>query len=145
MVRFGPPIQPDPTNPSLPGIDSPPPLTTGAVTRRDSWPSREAAYASFAANAFFSTWDPRVLQRYVERGLVDAEDGGVRLGMPPLQEALAFAGTDGSGAVWDQLPNLEPRVAVRWVVPGKPDHPEIGGPDATQERVWRRPCQLVEC
>jgi pimeloyl-ACP methyl ester carboxylesterase len=37
--------------------------------RRDKWPSRAAAAASFRRNAFYRTWDPRVLDRWIEHGL----------------------------------------------------------------------------
>ncbi|KAK3692488.1 Alpha/beta hydrolase family-domain-containing protein [Podospora appendiculata] len=38
--------------------------------RRDLWPSRAAAEASFLKNAFYSTWDPRVLALWNKHGLV---------------------------------------------------------------------------
>jgi hypothetical protein len=37
--------------------------------RRDLWPSREAAIASFKKNKFFQAWDPRVLECWIEHGL----------------------------------------------------------------------------
>ncbi|KAJ7272024.1 Alpha/beta hydrolase family-domain-containing protein [Mycena haematopus] len=114
-------------------------LLDGAVARRDTWPSREDAHKTLAANPFFAAWDPRVLDAYVAHGLVEAPDGSVRLAMPGIQEALAFEGTSSSAPVWDLLPTLEERIPLRWVVPGRPGEPEIGGPNATQERVWRRP------
>ncbi|KAJ6630584.1 Alpha/Beta hydrolase protein [Mycena sp. CBHHK59/15] len=106
-----------------------PSLLAGAVARRETWASREEAHASFATNPFFAAWDPRVLTLYVAHGLSPAPGGGVQLAMPGVQEAL----------VWDMLPELEERIELRWVVPGKPGEPELGGPGATQERVWRRP------
>ncbi|KAJ7444876.1 Alpha/beta hydrolase family-domain-containing protein [Mycena latifolia] len=134
-------------DPVIVRFDTPSPsptLADGAVARRASWPSREAAHAALAANPFFRAWDARVLAAYVAHGIVPAPGGsGVRLAMPPLQEALAFAGTMSSAAVWDLLPALEPRVPLRWVVPGRPGEPEIGGPGTTQERVWRRPVNSV--
>ncbi|KAJ7724481.1 Alpha/beta hydrolase family-domain-containing protein [Mycena maculata] len=133
LVRFGPAINPkDPNGPALIG---------GAISRRDSWASREEAAASFAASPFFAAWDPRVLAAYVAHGLtpVSASSSAVRLAMPPLQEALVFAGTPTSGRAWDMLPGLDARIPLRWVVPGKAGEPEIGGPGGTQERVWRRP------
>ncbi|KAJ7510100.1 hypothetical protein B0H11DRAFT_1701978 [Mycena galericulata] len=132
IVRSGPLIDPRSTSP---------PFIAGAVVRRDTWASREDAHASFAASPFFGAWDPRVLAAYVAHALVASpgSDRRVQLAMPPLQEALVFAGTPSSGPVWDMLPTLDPRVPLRWVVPGKPDHPEIGGLHATRERVWRRP------
>ncbi|KAF7338103.1 AB hydrolase-1 domain-containing protein [Mycena venus] len=131
ICRFGTPDH-DPRRPE-------PSFKAGAVSRRDTWPSREEAHKVLAANPFFAAWDPRVLDAYVAHGLVASPGGAVRLAMPPLQEALAFAGTSSGAPVWDMLPTLEERIPLRWVVPGWPGEPEIGGPDATQERVWRRP------
>ncbi|KAF7363653.1 AB hydrolase-1 domain-containing protein [Mycena sanguinolenta] len=126
--RFGTPTQ----DPNTMFLD-------GAVARRDTWPSREIAHKTFAANPFFAAWDPRVLDAYVAHGLVEAPDGSVQLAMPGLQEALVFEGTPSGAPVWDMLPTLDERIPLRWVVPGQPGEPEIGGPGATQERVWRRP------
>lgn len=37
--------------------------------RRDLWPSRQAAEASFRKSPFYRTWDPRVLDRWTEHGI----------------------------------------------------------------------------
>ncbi|KAK4463858.1 Alpha/beta hydrolase family-domain-containing protein [Cladorrhinum samala] len=39
--------------------------------RRDFWPSREDAVAAFRKNKFYSTWDPRVFDKWCEYGLRD--------------------------------------------------------------------------
>jgi pimeloyl-ACP methyl ester carboxylesterase len=39
--------------------------------RRDLWPSRADAVASFARSPFYATWDPRVLERWNNHGLRD--------------------------------------------------------------------------
>ncbi|KAF2156110.1 alpha/beta-hydrolase [Myriangium duriaei CBS 260.36] len=39
--------------------------------RRDLWPSRAAAKTAFAKSKFYQTWDPRVLERWMEHGLRD--------------------------------------------------------------------------
>ncbi|KAJ7775117.1 Alpha/beta hydrolase family-domain-containing protein [Mycena metata] len=129
IIRFGAPTAPR----------NAPSLMHGAVARRDSWPSREAAHTALASNPFFASWDPRVLDAYVNSGLVDVPGGGVRLAMPPLQEGLAFQGTASGAPVWDMLPTLEERIPLRWVLPGKAGESEIGEAGSTQERVWRRP------
>ncbi|KAF7304966.1 AB hydrolase-1 domain-containing protein [Mycena kentingensis (nom. inval.)] len=128
------------SNPSSPVGQ--PTLAEGALARRDTWPSREAALASFKANRFFASWDPRVLDAYVAHGIVPDATGtgtGVCLAMPPLQESLVFNATYMSGTVWDLVRTLDPRIPIRYVVPGLPGAPEIGGPGTTQERVWLRP------
>lgn len=45
----------------LPAISSTP--------RRDIWPSRDAAAERFRGSKFFQSWDPRVLDRWIEHGL----------------------------------------------------------------------------
>ncbi|KAI8654491.1 AB hydrolase-1 domain-containing protein [Fusarium keratoplasticum] len=40
-----------------------------SLNRRDVWPSREEAAKSFGQSPFYRTWDPRVLQRWIEHGL----------------------------------------------------------------------------
>jgi hypothetical protein len=120
-------------------------------------PFREEAHATLATNPFFAAWDPRALAAYVGHGLVAMPGSGVTLAMPSIQEALTFEATKTSAPVWDLLPTLEERIPLRWVVPGRPGEPEcvlcsilfrstfyiisgsLGGPGATQERVWRRP------
>lgn len=43
--------------------------------RRDIWPSRSAAAESFSRSPFYKTWDPRVLDRWVQFGLRDLPSG----------------------------------------------------------------------
>lgn len=40
-----------------------------STNRRDRWPSREAAKAAFKRSKFYQTWDPRVLEKWIEHGL----------------------------------------------------------------------------
>ncbi|KAK4093159.1 hypothetical protein Purlil1_2316 [Purpureocillium lilacinum] len=42
-----------------------------SVNRRDVWPSRADAAASFRRSKFYQAWDPRVLDRWIEFGLRD--------------------------------------------------------------------------
>ncbi|KAK5134116.1 hypothetical protein LTR08_006891 [Meristemomyces frigidus] len=42
-----------------------------STNRRDRWPSRKAAEASFKRSKFYQTWDPRVLDLWLEHGLRD--------------------------------------------------------------------------
>ncbi|BGP40437.1 hypothetical protein JCM10449v2_004399 [Rhodotorula kratochvilovae] len=64
-------------------------LTTGALMRRETWKTREEARAAFLKKPFFQAWDPRVLEGYIEHGLVDVE-GGVALKVTARNEALTF-------------------------------------------------------
>ncbi|PNY23340.1 Uncharacterized protein TCAP_06722, partial [Tolypocladium capitatum] len=73
-------------------------LTTGppglSINRRDVWPSRKAAAESFQRSKFYRTWDPRVLDRWVEHGLRgvsgDDEDGEVTLATTRHQEVFTY-------------------------------------------------------
>ncbi|KAL6703180.1 hypothetical protein ACN47E_010109 [Coniothyrium glycines] len=42
-----------------------------SARRRERWPSREEALKSFKKSKFYQTWDPRVLDRWVQHGLRD--------------------------------------------------------------------------
>ncbi|TKA67520.1 hypothetical protein B0A55_10140 [Friedmanniomyces simplex] len=39
--------------------------------RRDVWPSRQVAARKFASSKFYQSWDPRVLDRWIQHGLRD--------------------------------------------------------------------------
>ncbi len=86
--------------------------------------NREEALASFQKNPFFNSWDPEVLKIYVECGLHDTEDSDGRpvtqLKMPGIQEAIVFAATLTQFEVHERMKNLDERIELRWVVPGKP-------------------------
>ncbi|EPQ51881.1 hypothetical protein GLOTRDRAFT_80888 [Gloeophyllum trabeum ATCC 11539] len=114
-------------------------LTAGAVGRRAAWKSREEAHAQFAATPFFAAWDPAVLRVYVECGLADHPEGGVRLKMSGFQEAAMFSDTTVAFEVFERLPALDERVELKWVLPGKPKKGDIGGEEMQPYRAWRRP------
>jgi pimeloyl-ACP methyl ester carboxylesterase len=42
-----------------------------SAKRRELWPSRAEAAQSFKRSKFYQTWDPRVLDRWIEHGLRD--------------------------------------------------------------------------
>ncbi|KAG6000891.1 hypothetical protein E4U43_001470 [Claviceps pusilla] len=44
-------------------------VAAASTIRRDVWPSREAAAASFRKSPFYQSWDPRVLDLWIEHGL----------------------------------------------------------------------------
>ncbi|KAH0536183.1 hypothetical protein FGG08_006922 [Glutinoglossum americanum] len=70
--------------------------------RRDIWPSRREAEASFRNNKFYQNWDERVLQRWIRYGLRDLPtsvypnpigegENAVTLTTAKLQEVTTFA------------------------------------------------------
>ena len=113
-------------------------LALGALGRRTTWPSRAAALALFQQSPFFATWDPRVLAAYVECGLYPDAVGGVRLKMSGVQEAVVFSECYMENEVFARLGALDPRIALRWVMPGRPGLPELGASNTVQTRVWVR-------
>jgi len=66
------------------------PLSEGALRRRDVFPSRDDAHANYASKPPFSTLHPDALRAYVDHGLADAPDGGVRLKCRPEDEAQMY-------------------------------------------------------
>lgn len=61
-----------------------------------------------------------MLQRYVDHGLIDDAEGGVRLKMPVLQEGLSFANRGSAWETWELLDKLDEGIMMRWVVPEQP-------------------------
>lgn len=69
-----------------------------SAKRRDIWPSRAEAAKGFKKSKFYQTWDPRVLERWIEHGLrdtptklfPDAKDGQVTLTTTKHQEVMTF-------------------------------------------------------
>lgn len=114
-------------------------LKMAALTRRERWPSHEEALRSFKASPFFRAWHPDTLQLYVKYGLCKDSQGGVKLKMSSLHEALVFADRIGANEAWELLEKLDERIELRWIVPGKPEDKGLLGEEATRVRVWRRP------
>jgi len=118
-------------------------LISSALNRRSIWSSREEALASFQKSPFFSSWDPETLKLYVECGLYDTHDSSGRpitcLKIPGIQEAIVFAATLTQFEVYQRMKDLDERIELRWIVPGKPGAEELGPPGSTHLRVWSRP------
>ncbi len=88
------------------------PLIRGARRRRDRFPSRETALASYREKAVFSSWQAGVLEDYVGAGFVEAGDGSVQLRYPKAWEARIFETTPAS--VWRELHRVEaPMLIIR--------------------------------
>ena len=65
------------------------PLITGALKRRDLFPSRQEAYDNFASKPPLESLDPKALRAYVDCGFAP-DDEGVRLKCPPFVEATIY-------------------------------------------------------
>ncbi|KAG2347142.1 hypothetical protein BDR05DRAFT_715971 [Suillus weaverae] len=114
-------------------------LVDPIAVQRERWPSREEALRLFKASPFFGAWHPDTLQLYVTYGLCNDSQGGVKLKMSGLHEALVFADRIGGNEAWELLEKVDERIELRWIVPGKPEDKGIMGEKATRVRVWRRP------
>ena len=66
------------------------PLVEGAARRRDTWPDRSAVRASWIGKSVFKRWDPRVLEDYLDAGVIDGPGGSVILRYPKEWEARLF-------------------------------------------------------
>jgi pimeloyl-ACP methyl ester carboxylesterase len=81
-----------------PSPNAPPNLAQMSTFRRDVWPSREQAAASFAKSGQMKVWDPRVLDRWVQFGLREGptllkpniKAPQVTLACTPSQEVFTF-------------------------------------------------------
>jgi pimeloyl-ACP methyl ester carboxylesterase/catechol 2,3-dioxygenase-like lactoylglutathione lyase family enzyme len=66
------------------------PMASGALKRREVWPSHEEVLASYRGRGPFVKWRDDVLRLYVDHGFAADADGGVRLKCPPTIEAQVF-------------------------------------------------------
>jgi len=80
VIPVDPPIGPQDDNP----------LAIGARRRREVFPSRDEAYANFAAKAPFQVLRHDALRAYVDHGFVDQPDGSVRLKCQRDDEAETY-------------------------------------------------------
>lgn len=67
------------------------PLAQGALRRRSTFADRDAAFAGYQGRGAFKTWSDEMLRDYLIDGLVEAEDGGMRLACAPEWEAANFS------------------------------------------------------
>lgn len=106
-----------------PSPDAPPNLAQLSTFRRDVWPSREEAAKLFAKSAQCKTWDPRVLDRWIQYGLRDGptllkpnmKSPQVTLTCTPSQEVFTFLrsnfegyGVKGNPINRDTHPDIDP-------------------------------------
>jgi pimeloyl-ACP methyl ester carboxylesterase len=67
------------------------PIAQGAMRRRNTFDSREAAFNAYKGRGAFKTWPDAVVADYVAGGFVDLPDGKVALACAPEWEASSFA------------------------------------------------------
>ncbi|EKM56754.1 uncharacterized protein PHACADRAFT_141668 [Phanerochaete carnosa HHB-10118-sp] len=95
-----------------PGELQPDPATP-AAKRRDIWPSREEALKALQSRPPFKTWDPRILELYVEHGMRELPTAvypdkadGVTLKCPRKQEVACYLSDIGRARAYNYLHHL---------------------------------------
>ncbi|CAG8658486.1 8604_t:CDS:2, partial [Dentiscutata erythropus] len=63
---------------------------TKVKNRRERWPDRKSAHISFNTNEFFKSWNPEILNLYVQYGLYELPSGEVALKCSKIQELYTF-------------------------------------------------------
>jgi pimeloyl-ACP methyl ester carboxylesterase len=76
-------------------------LVRGARRRRELWSGRAEAHKTYSAKKIFANWEPGVLDDYLDAGMVELPQGGVRLRYPREWEARIFAAAPHS--LWARL------------------------------------------
>ena len=76
-------------------------LVRGARRRRELWSDRDQARTTYSSKKVFASWDPEVLDDYLDAGMVDLPQGGVRLRYPREWEARIFSAAPHN--LWAQL------------------------------------------
>ncbi len=67
------------------------PLAERAARRRAVWASREAMIEAWRGRGAYKTWQPGILDAYVQGGTIEQQDGMVRLACTPAWEARTFS------------------------------------------------------
>ena len=108
---------------------------------------RDEVLKSFQSNPFFQSWDPSVLNLYVQYGTyltTDPHNSGpsvVQLKTSAIQEAIVFTYDHlTQRETFQRMTELDESIPLRWIIPGRPGHLDsVGGPGDTARRVWVRP------
>ncbi|KAF4634054.1 hypothetical protein G7Y89_g4067 [Cudoniella acicularis] len=89
--------------------------------RRDLWPSREEAIAAFRKSKFYSTWDPRVFDRWCKYGIRETptniypnEKGAVTLTTTKNHECFTFMRPSWEGVAPDGATVLRRELVPDW-------------------------------
>lgn len=112
------------------------PFTLGALKRRDTWPSRQAAAEANRNSPLFKSWSDDVFALWLSHSLVPASDdpnGPVTLATPGWCEAACFSNGESPQRGWDALPHI--RCPTAFVMAGDPVW--MCGEENANELVWR--------
>jgi len=76
-------------------------IVRGARRRREMWSNRTEVRSSYASKRIFAGWESEVLDDYVDVGMVEVPQGGVRLRFPKECEARTFSAAPHN--LWPEL------------------------------------------
>lgn len=109
MVLVEPIIAPEPLYSMKPTLEQHP-LASKSIKRRNHWENRQEARDYLLSKKFFASWDPEVLDLYLEYAIV--ENGkGLTLACQPEKEAALFLGSSQENP-WPLLKNVDCPVLV---------------------------------
>ncbi|MCJ1401145.1 hypothetical protein MMC11_004357 [Xylographa trunciseda] len=101
-------------------------VAKASTFRRDLWPSRRAAAASFGKSPFYQRWDPRVLQLWLRYGLRDTPTAIYPEKPPEGADVPATLTTTKHQEVWTFLrPNFQGMDADGNVILNRNTHPDV--------------------
>jgi len=86
-------------------------MVASALRRREAFPTREDARASFRGRGPFGRWTDEMLDLYVEHGFRDGDDGRRHLACAPATEAEFYRVSDAHGT-WERLGEIGCPVTV---------------------------------
>ncbi|KAG9012120.1 hypothetical protein FRB94_011814 [Tulasnella sp. JGI-2019a] len=114
--------------------------------RRSEWPSREIARKELSRYPPNRPWQPEVLDVFIEEALYDTKEGTVRLKVSGFIESVAYMEYQFIAEVWELLPTIDERVALRWVMSGLPPEAwvsvmagDLDEQELLTQTLWRRP------
>ncbi|KAL5116772.1 hypothetical protein ACEQ8H_005384 [Pleosporales sp. CAS-2024a] len=121
-----------------------------SARRRDRWPSRADAAASFQKSKFYQQWDPRVLDRWIKFGLrdmptplfPDAKSPEVTLTTTKHQEVLTFLRPNFAALPGDTEPSSAEFTKSNPTV-NRRTHADITPDDAPQAPFYRGESSFV--
>jgi pimeloyl-ACP methyl ester carboxylesterase len=112
-------------------------LAEGARSRRQVWPSREAAREKWVTKELFADWDPEALDLYLAEGFADRPDGQVELKCSGEIEAAIFE-AGGSFDLWSSADRVRTPTLIEWAV-------RSVFPRATYEQIAARMTDAQVC
>jgi pimeloyl-ACP methyl ester carboxylesterase len=121
-----------------------------SAKRRERWPSREAALTSFKKSKFYQTWDPRVLDRWVQYGLRDVptklfpdlKAPEVTLTTTKHQEVMTFLRPNFAFRAGDTEPSSAEFTKTNSKL-NRRTHPDLTPADTTQSPFYRGESTIV--